>query len=78
MTALDAGQQLAWRKGLDHIVIGSGFQARHLVVLADSSREHDDRDVRRKRILAETASQLQPADTGHHPVHENEIGGAFR
>ena len=70
----DPGQQLAWREGLDHVIIGARLEPGHLVVLGDLGGQHDDGDLLGVGVAAQAPRQFQAADAGHHPVHQDDVG----
>ncbi len=74
---LDAGDQLPRGERLDDVVVGARVKAGDLVVLGDPGGEHDDGNVCRDRIATQAPGQFDPADTGHHPVHEDDVGPIF-
>jgi hypothetical protein len=65
--------QLQHRIGLDHIVIGPGFQPADAVDLFGPGRQHDDRDPRVSGASS-AAADLDPGDIGHHPVQHDDVG----
>ena len=74
---LDARQQLAWRKRLGQIIVGARLEPGDLVVLLAACGEHDDRQVARALLAAQTARKLDPRHAGQHPVEQHDVGKRF-
>ena len=59
-------------KGLGHIVVGAGHQARHLVHLLGPGGEHNDADAGIRG--PDAAADLKAVDTGQHNVQQRHSG----
>jgi len=70
---LDARQQLARRKGLDHVVVDPRFQAADPVVLLATRGQHDDRHVAGHFVAAPASGEFQTTGPGQHPVEQDQV-----
>jgi hypothetical protein len=66
----DPGLQDAGLHGLDHVVVGPGFQARHDVDVVVARGEHDDRQVAHR---ADPPAHLEPVDPRQHQVEHDHL-----
>ncbi|MNT21164.1 hypothetical protein D3C72_1564920 [compost metagenome] len=69
----DAGQQLARRERLDHVVVHAGFQAAHAVVFFATRGQHDDRHLAGEGFLAPAPRQVQATGAGQHPIQQDQV-----
>jgi hypothetical protein len=77
------GDQLDAIGQLHHIVDGAAFEGMALVARILLRRQHDDRDRRRRRVLAEALHHREAVDAGHDEVLQNggradRLGGGQR
>jgi hypothetical protein len=70
---LDARNELARGERLRHVVVGAGLEARDLVGLLASCRQHHDRYVARVGVAPQGAHQLEAAHVRQHPVDQDEV-----
>jgi hypothetical protein len=71
-----AGDQLARGERLDEVVVGAGRQPLDGGLLAGAGREHDHRQLRRRRVGAQPREQPEAVELGHHRVREDQVGPA--
>src|SRR5688572_2082574 len=70
----DPRQQLARRERLHDVIVGAAVETRDAIVLLAARRQHDDGDLLRLGIALELPRELEAADVGQHPVHQDEVG----
>ena len=70
---LDASDQFSWRKRLDHVVIGTDFQAGDPIILISAGSEHDDGGVCRTFVIPQSGSELGAGASREHPVEQDQI-----
>ena len=66
--------QLVDRERLGHVVVGAGIEALQPVALLDARGQHDDRQIRGRRLPPQLAAQLEAGHVRQHPVQEHQIG----
>ena len=66
-----AGDELADRKWLGHVVVGAGLEAADLVRFLPAGREHEDRQDRVS--LADGFANLVAVDVGQHQVENHAV-----
>src|SRR3546814_2798409 len=72
-----ARDQLARTERLGDIIVGAGLQPADAILFLAACRQHDDRDVRRLRVAAQTPADFDPRQALDHPVEQDDIGDAF-
>src|SRR5438093_227175 len=70
----DAGEQLARRERLGHVVVGAHLEAEDLVTLLDAAGDHDHGDVLGVRVLLEAAADLPAVELRDHDVEQDQVG----
>ena len=70
----DAGEQLARRERLGHVVVGAHLEAEDLVALLDAAGDHDHGDVLGVRVLLEAAADLPAVELRDHDVEQDQVG----
>jgi hypothetical protein len=71
----DAGEQLARREWLDHVVVGAALQPLDAVILVGAGGEHDHRHVVAGTQRAADGKAVLP---GQHHVEEDQIDAGAR
>lgn len=66
----NARHQLAWAKGLDHIIIGPIFKSLDHIFICAAHTEHDDW---RLAFAANAATDLQTVQLGQIEVKQNQV-----
>src|SRR5947208_1761410 len=66
-------QQLVRVEGLDHVVVGTGTEAEHLVRGHGPRRHHDNGHAGIAGVPAKPPGHLEPVDPRHHDVKENQV-----
>lgn len=69
-----AGEQDGRLDGLDHVVVGAGFEAEDVVEVAFLGGEHEDRRI---GDAADFAAHVQAALAGEHEVEHHRLGAEF-
>ena len=71
---LDAGQQLAWLKGLGQIIVGAHLQANDAVHRVAFGREHQHRHLAHAAGQgADALAHLQAVHVGQHQVQDHQL-----
>jgi hypothetical protein len=66
-----AQHQLAGAEGLGDVVVGTGLETEHAVLLGAERGEQDDRHVTGK---TQAAAHLEAVHPGHHHVEDQQVG----
>ena len=69
----DTGQQLHHAKGLGDIIVRSGIQALHPVVLRAPGREHDDRKELCRPPLPDSPQDADPVLLRQHDIEQQQV-----
>ena len=71
----NARKQFLHAEGLNDVVVGSGIQSEHFIVLGIADRQHDDSDV---RLIADFAASFEAAHARHLTSSRTSSGRSLR
>ena len=69
--------QFVHRERLHDVVVRAGFKSAQFVRLLATRRQHDDRQSLGLGLLPQAPAQLDPGQSGQHPVEYQQIRHAF-
>jgi hypothetical protein len=67
------GDELAGRERLHEVVVGPGVETLDRGLFAGAGGQHDDRDARGRRVLAQCLEQPEAVEARHHHVGQHEV-----
>jgi hypothetical protein len=73
----DSRNQLARAERLGHIIVGAGLEPADAVAFLAARGQHDDRDMRCRRLAPKPPANLDAAHPFDHPVEDDEVGHAL-